>query len=635
MLYQFETFEIESETFEFRRDGQVQHLEPLVFDLLLFLVKNPNRIVTREEIINEIWGGRIISDATISSCIKSARRALGDNGEEQKFIKTVRGRGFKFIANVDGSEEQKIRPTRETTKDGTTRAKKVLYFKLSVIGALFLFVAILFLNQSPKTPDPLSSEMTEPYSIAIMPFVDMSASGDQEYFGYGMAEEIINILAAMKELDVTSRTSAFSLQGQNLSIPDIADKLGVNYIIEGSINSADDKIRVSATLIEVSSDSNLWTGTYDRKLEDIFAVQDEISTAITSALRIELIGPQITHQAPTNNMEAYTLYLKGHELFLNRSRENIEQAIILLNAAIELDENFAEAWADLASCYTVLNSYGNVMDETRANQLALDGALKAIELKPELAQAWAIKGYINIKEFKRREAQVSLEKATTLDPRNETAWMWLGSTYTSTGFIKEATEAYKMAVEIAPASALNHGNLGRNYMMLGDIENARRSIDASLDMGWWPASIEKAAIALMEGDRDLVISEYSKVLTNFGQTPNENLGHYVDAYFDKSLVNDTKILLDEDMKTGNVQAILGTLLLLDGVEFITFVENNNIDVIITLAHVFRPPFRSLLNQPPVKEYLMKIGLVDYWRSYKWPDFCHAIGDNDFECDDGT
>ena len=496
---------------------------------------------------------------------------------------------------------------------------------------------IHLLNQAIKTEqgEPSATTSGTPHSIAVLPFVDLSANSDQEYFGFGMAEEIINILASMKELNVTSRTSAFSFQGQSFSLPEIASKLDVDYIIEGSINSADNKIRVSATLIEVNSDRNLWTETYDRELEDIFTVQDEISTAITSALRIELIGSKITREAPTTNMEAYTLYLKGHDLFLNRSRENIEQAIELLNAAIELDKNFAEAWADLASCYTVLNSYGKVMDETQANQLALNNALKAVELNPNLAQGWAVKGYINIKELKRREAQKSLEKATTLNPRNETAWMWLGSSYTSAGFIKEATHAYKMAVEIAPESALNHGNLGRNYMMLGDVENAAKSIDISLYMGWWPASIEKAAIALMKNDRDLVIREYSNVLTNFGQPPNEKLADYVDAYFDKSLISETKTLLNEDMKTGNIQAILGALLLLDGKIFITFVEKNNIDVLITLAHIFRPPFRPLLNQQPVKNYLLKIGLVDYWRSYKWPVFCHPVGVNDFKCDEGV
>jgi len=637
MIYQFDTFKIDSEKFEFCRDGKIQRMEPRVFDLLHFLTKNPNRIINREEIIAEIWDGRIISDATISSYVKSARKALGDNGEEQKYIKTIRGRGFKLTANVNVKEDQTNPGTKKTKANADNKAKTILYFKLSIIGGLFLFITVLLLNQAIKTEqgEPSATTSGTPHSIAVLPFVDLSANSDQEYFGFGMAEEIINILASMKELNVTSRTSAFSFQGQSFSLPEIASKLDVDYIIEGSINSADNKIRVSATLIEVNSDRNLWTETYDRELEDIFTVQDEISTAITSALRIELIGSKITREAPTTNMEAYTLYLKGHDLFLNRSRENIEQAIELLNAAIELDKNFAEAWADLASCYTVLNSYGKVMDETQANQLALNNALKAVELNPNLAQGWAVKGYINIKELKRREAQKSLEKATTLNPRNETAWMWLGSSYTSAGFIKEATHAYKMAVEIAPESALNHGNLGRNYMMLGDVENAAKSIDISLDMGWWPASIEKAAIALMKDDRDLVIREYSNVLTNFGQPPNEKLADYVDAYFDKSLISETKTLLNEDMKTGNIQAILGALLLLDGKIFITFVEKNKLDVLITLAHIFRPPFRPLLNQQPVKNYLLKIGLVDYWRSYKWPAFCHPVGVNDFKCDEGV
>ncbi len=366
-------------------------------------------------------------------------------------------------------------------------------------------------------------------------------------------------------------------------------------------------------------------------MNDIFAIQDEISAAVANSLKPRLIVEEFHRDIPTQDMEAYTLYLQGHQLFLERSRENIVRAIEYLERAVKIDPEFAEAWADLAANYTVVNSYGSIMDDKIADANALDAANKAIKLKPGLAQGWAIKGYLNIKELKWAEAREALERATSLNPRNETAWMWLGSSYTSTGFFIDASNACKKALEIAPRSALNHGNLGRNYLMLGNIEEARNSIETSIATGWWPASIERAAIAIIDKDRKKVVEEYGRVLTRFGQSQDQNLTVYVDAYFDPSIQKDAASLLQEDMEKDGFQAIFGALLLLDGETFIAYVKQNNIDVITIMAHLFRPPFRPLLNQKPVQNYMREIGLIDYWQENGWPDICQPTESTDFIC----
>ncbi len=633
MYYQFEDFELDADRFELYRNGTVQHVEPLVFDLLLFLIQNPNRIITRDEVINEIWGGRIMSDATVSSCIKSARKAIGDSGENQKYIKTVRGRGIQFLAIAKLNQQVESDPATRDYNEKEKTSYKRYSFRYAAIFVLFLIVGILYLNQNLATDldDAVPSTSNSQYKIAVMPFSDMSADKDQEYFANGMAEEVLNLLATVGELKVTSRTTAFSLKKQNLSVPEIAAKLNVNYIVEGSIRNSGTQIRVTAQLIDVDNDKHLWSQTYDRKLDDIFAVQDDISNAIADALQLELTDNKITHSAPTRNMEAYTLYLQGHQWFLDRNRENIERAMAFYNRAIEIDPNFAEAWADLAASYSVINSYGRIMDDNEASIKALEAADTALTLKPNLAQAWAIKGYINIKELKRKEARIALERATELDSNNETAWMWLGSSYTSSGFFKKAQFAYENAVKIAPNSAINHGNLGRNFLMQREFERAKEHTDTSLKMGWWPAGIEQAALALIDKDSKRTIDEYSNVLNKFGQSPTENLATYVDAYFDPSLRSNAQILLNKDMEEGLLQAVFGSLLLLNGEQFIRFVENNNLDAITATAHLFRPPFVPLLNQAAVKLYLDQIGLVDYWRKEGWPDICKPVSSDDFQC----
>ena len=637
MFYQFDDFELDADRFELYRSGTVQHVEPLVFDLLFFLVQNPNRIISRDEVINEIWGGRIMSDATISSCIKSARKAIGDSGENQKYIKTIRGRGIQFLGVLATTPQSENIPKTKTDEEEKAHIYKKYTFRYIAIVVLFLIASILYLNQHTaiEEENEIPSVGSPPYRIAVMPFSDMSANNDQEYFGNGMAEEILNLLTTVNDLKVTSRTTAFSLNKQNLSIPEIAEKLDVNYILEGSIRNSGNQIRVTAQLIDVGNDKHLWSQTFDRELIDVFAVQDDIGNAIADALQLELMGNKITHEPPTKNMEAYTLYLQGHQWFLDRNRENIERAMAFYNRAIEIDPNFAEAWADLAASYSIINSYGQIMDENEAAMKAMEAADTALTLKPNLAQAWAIKGYINIKELKRKEARLALERATELNPNNETAWMWLGSSYTSTGFFKRAQVAYENAIEITPGSAINHGNLGRNFLMQRQFEKAKELTEMSLVMGWWPASIERAALALIDEDSKRAIDEYTNVLNKFGQPPTENLEIYVNAYFDPSLRDKALTLLNKDNEEGHLQAVFGSLLLLDGEQFIRFVENINLDAITATAHLFRPPFLSLLNQSPVKLYLDQIGLINYWREEGWPDICAPVNDINYICKTST
>ncbi len=210
MIYSFDGFEIDLDRFEVRLNGEVLSTEPLVFDFLHFLAKNPNRIVSREELIDAVWNGRIVSDATITSCIKSSRKILGDSGDHQKYIKTVRGRGIELLANVTSKEP-----------DSQTAARKSIpirppYLQYAAIAGLLLIAIILYFNRNSSDigteddPEVVQSS----YRIAVLPFADMSTESNQKYFANGIAEEILNLLATIDGLKVTSRTSAFSLAEQ-------------------------------------------------------------------------------------------------------------------------------------------------------------------------------------------------------------------------------------------------------------------------------------------------------------------------------------------------------------------------------------------------------------------------------------
>jgi TolB-like protein/DNA-binding winged helix-turn-helix (wHTH) protein/tetratricopeptide (TPR) repeat protein len=638
-LYQFDDYILDVDKFELLRAGEVQHVEPLIFDFLHFLVKNPNRILAREEIVDEIWDGRIVSDATLNTCIKSARIVIGDSGENQKYIKTIRGRGIQFIADVSTASANK------SSSKKTVRLSPSI--SIGAVAAFMLVCVILYFNFAPEEratelkPQSLQSSL----KIAVIPFTDMSENGDQEYFGDGMAEEILNVLTAVDDLDVVSRSTSFSLKGQNLSVPEIAEMLGVNYILEGSVRSDNNRIRVTAQLIDASSDNHLWSESYDRELTSIFDIQDDISLAIAEALKIEL-GTGITERvSPTSNMVAYEFYLQGHQLFLNRGTssssaeiDNLERAIVLLGQATSLDANFAEAWADLATINVVLPTYfGNDYSFEDVAPRALVATERAIELNPALSQAWAVRGFIHLGRFEFEDAKVSLIRATELNPNNETAWLWLGLTYSSVAAYKKAKLALERATQIAPTSAVNYNVLGVVEHAMGNLTGAASLQNKSInEMGFELGRIDLALLAIENNEPEKALKEITAFYKNSNQPSSreleEKLKLYVNAYFDPSLSDQAKERLAVDMENSSLTAFFGAYMVQDGENMVRGFEKETANRGFNIRRIYYAPARPLFQQIEFREHLIRIGLLDYWQNNEFPKFCHANGEDDFMCE---
>ncbi len=640
MLLKFDNIEIDDTKFELRRDGEIQHVEPLVFDLILFLAKNPDRIISKDEIIEELWGGRIVADATISSCIKSARKALGDSGEHQKYIKTIRGRGLQFIAAARSTRpNSSYRSDVKGTDTKNEPSNHGMMIKLGSIAALLLIIAVLFLNQDkkvvPNIPQPKQTDLAR--TIAVMPFVDLSAEGNQQYFGFGISEEILNVLTAVDGLDVTSRTTAFSLQNENLSVPEIANRLSVNYIVEGSVRSAGNRIRVTAQLIDAVNDVHLWTANYDRELTDIFAVQDEISIAITDALRVELIGNVLGEDDPTNNMDAYALYLQGHQYFLNRgtgdlptSIANLKTAALLLEEAVALDPNYAEAWADLAMVYVVLPVY--FTDEFSYEETvirATEAADKAIALKPDLGQGWAIRGFIYSNSFNFIAAEDALTRATTLNPNNETSWLWLNLHYSAVGLHNKAQMAVERALDIEPSSAIVHNVLGTVMQASGNRHRALELQAKAVDeMGFRLGHIDKALLAIENGASEEAKTEILKFFERSDQDTKDRLVLYIEAYFDETKRDDALNALQAE--TGEA-SFFGAILLQNGNKMSDYFDATTVNKVFNFRRIYYENARPLFKQAEFKQYVIEIGLLDYWNEYQFPEYCVPLNDIDFEC----
>ncbi len=310
-------------------------------------------------------------------------------------------------------------------------------------------------------------------SIAVLPFVNMSADPEQEYFSDGISEEILNVLVRVNGLKVASRTSSFTYKGENLNIPEIARQLKVGNIVEGSVRKSGNRVRITAQLINTSDDRHLWSDTYDRELTDIFAIQDEIANAIVEALKEELnIGlDAVKVESVTDNLDAYDLYLKARGMFI--ARQNLDVANQLFEQATELDPGFALAWEGLAASHWVSTDWikGDDIDH---RQLAVSAADKALALDAGLSMPYAVKGMI-ISETVPHDfltARKNLDMALANDPKNTTAWLWSGLFYKGLGYADEAIRDFQRCLDIDPGYQNCKQHQAQAYLNNGETEHA-------------------------------------------------------------------------------------------------------------------------------------------------------------------
>jgi TolB-like protein/class 3 adenylate cyclase/tetratricopeptide (TPR) repeat protein len=314
---------------------------------------------------------------------------------------------------------------------------------------------------------------TNDQSIAVLPFVDMSAAKDQEYFSDGMSEELLNLLSKIPALKVISRTSSFSFKGKNLDVRKIAENLGVKNILEGSIRKSGNMIRITAQLIEAKNGTHLWSETYDREMKDVFVIQDEISKMIVDILKIELSGKQANQLARgfTKNTEAYEDYLKGRYHWNSRTDDGIKKSIGYFEDAIKKDSNYAAAYAGLADTYLTLYDY-ELMSIDESTSKAKAAAQKALKINPMLAEAHNSLAHISLHEWKWKTAEEGFQKAIELDPAYVLAHHWYALCLTAIGKSNEAVNEMKKARELDPLSTRINADLGMAYLSAGKFDEA-------------------------------------------------------------------------------------------------------------------------------------------------------------------
>jgi TolB-like protein/DNA-binding winged helix-turn-helix (wHTH) protein/Flp pilus assembly protein TadD len=477
--YRFRDFELDSSRYELRRGGRNLRLEKIPMDLLILLVEKNDDLITREEIIERIWGKDVFtdSDAGINTAIRKIRQTLNDDPENPRFIQTAVGRGYRFLAPVtsvvpveqspvDINVAETNAPASEPPVSGHVRPRKltVLWVTTSVVAVIALALigsnVLRLRNRLLRRPAPVTI-----HSIAVLPLENFSGDPAEDYFADGMTDELTTNLAKVSSLGVIGRTSVMRYKGTHKSIPEIARELKVDFVVEGSVVRDGDNVRITAQLIDGPSGRHLWADDFERSRSDVLQLQKEVALKIVQQIRATLTPDETIRLSGARAVDpkAYEANLKGRSYWNQRSEAGIKKAIEQFNAAIQADGSYAEAYSGLADSYTALG-YFSYLNPNDVFPLAKAAADKALELDPTLAEAHASLGYYNLYyAWNWKESEKEFRRAIALNPNYATAHDWYSVYLLAMGRPDEAMVEIRRAQQLDPLSPLINTDVGFQF----------------------------------------------------------------------------------------------------------------------------------------------------------------------------
>jgi len=465
-VFRFDDVEVREREFSLTKAGKVLAVEPKAFRALLFLLRNPQKVVSKEEVLNSVWGDVAVGDGSLTRCIWLLRTLLGEDIRNPRYIETVATVGYRFICPVE---------VLEGAAEGVA-------------------------GTHPETPSIPPAEFD---SLAVLPFFTSGSSPDAEYLADGITETLINQFAQLQHLKVIARSTVFRHKQKDVDPIEVGRSLGVSTVLTGRIFQRDDVLVIAAELINVRDGLQLWGQQYKRQITDIFSIEEEISREISERLRVRFApGQSRLGKRYTENPVAYQLYLKGRFAWNKRTIEGMRQALSLFEQAVETDPSYARAYAGLADCTSMLAIYGD-LDPVLANRRAKAAQEMALQIDPELSEAYASRGFRLLHlDWDFRAGEKELRQALDLNPGYASANQWLGMALGLTGRLEEARCAMRMAQQLDPFSAsINTTAVFPMYWArLFDeaIEGFRTAIE--LHPGYWMAPYYLGLSYAQEGD---------------------------------------------------------------------------------------------------------------------------------------
>jgi len=463
---------------ELSRGGEQIAVEPQVFDLLVYLLQNRERVVSRHDLLASVWGGRIVSDATLDSRIRAARRAVGDSGAAQTLIRTFARKGVRFVGEVREAKPAALAP------------------------------------EMAAEPRPPEWALPDRPSIAVLPFANLSGDPEQEYFVDGMVEEIITALSRIRWLFVIARNSSFTYKGQATDLRRVGRELGVRYVLEGSVRRGANRVRISAQLIEAETGAHLWADRFDGSLEDVFDLQDKVAASVAGVVEPALQAAETARAArrPTSDLSAYDLYLRACAIYFPSHRQ-MREALALLEAAVRRDPQYGAALGLAGLCCTHLATDASTPDREAIRQKGIEFGRRAVEaagddpgvladaaltlavfgedidammllvdralaLNPGYARGWHVSGFLRLWAGQTDLAMEHAAMALWLSPRAQagmTSWLIGAALFFSRRFA-EAIPRLRVAIEDTPGFQTPYRFLAACYAHAGLLDEARVTI---------------------------------------------------------------------------------------------------------------------------------------------------------------
>jgi len=427
LIFRFGTYEVDLVQQELRRAGATVPVEPQVFDVLAYLVRHRDRIVSKNELFDTVWQGRMVSDAALNSRISAARRAIGDSGNEQALIRTLHKRGFRFIGDVAEGNAVPNTPSPPGTRDDAPE---------------------LVPDAVPAEPLAHSNKP----SIAVMPFQNMSGDPEQEYFADGLTEDIITGLSRQQWFFVIARNSSFTYKGEAVDVRAVASQLGVRYVLEGSVRKAASRVRVTGQLIDAELGNHLWADRYDRELSDIFELQDEITSRVIGS-----IGPQIllaeaarVRRKPPQSIDAWDIVMQALPHMWRMTTEEHYRAQELLRQALKLDPDYAHAHALLGWTYVSMFNLDTGRSIHEFTEHALDSGAKAVMLDDQDPWGHLVLGLGHARRRRPEPALMHLSRSIELNPSFALGHAGLGYALAAGGQPERGLEVLEQAHRLSP-----------------------------------------------------------------------------------------------------------------------------------------------------------------------------------------
>ncbi len=595
-------------------DGAALELTAKPLALLLALMRAPQRLVSKEDLIRQVWDGRFVTEAVLTTAMRDLRRALGDEARSPTFIATVHGRGYRFLKSVIATRTDISAPEVESAASNPSPR--------SPLRAAMMSLAMICGIWWAASQGPQSTAASLPPSVAVMPFDDMTADSSQVYFADGLSEEIINVLMGVQNVSVVSRTSSFAYRDSDASATEIGRALNVGYILEGSVRADGARMRVQARLVEAAAGHTVWARTFERtrSVGDLIAIQDEIATQVVTELRVELGSPASRSMmarsaaSGTDSIRAYELYLRSRELFL--ARTDLPRAVRFAREAVEADPNFARGWEQLA--VAAFTCAGRPSDEARV------ATARALELDANLSMAHALNGvlinYQTPYDWDRSTAE--LEHAVELDPSNTTALLWLAINMHKLGYLERAQTLLDDCLRLDPAYDRCRMHLMYTLHMRGQTDRAITEYRQLVQNGAAPDDAVLLMAFLERGDQRMarevagsISSEQPVPDTVYRALQNSDANN---AAAQQAL---REWLRDPEFNPRDAQRIA---LQLGAYDLVRPRQGS-------FFPLWLPDFPEYRRSPDFQRFVRTMGLDAYWRTHGFPPQCRAVGADGFDC----